>query len=55
MYEEQFDRFGDPIERNILSKYDDEIEGSKKKSNFTIGESATQEWENKRKLLEVSF
>lgn len=52
VYEEQYDEFGYPIERDILGKYNDEI-GKKTKKNFTIGESLVEEIEHKRKLLEI--
>lgn len=52
VYQEEFDHFGEPIERNILSKYDEEV-GGVKKSSFTIGESVEQEREHRRKILEV--
>lgn len=54
VYQEEFDQFGSPIERNILSKYDDETGGGKK-SSFVIGENLEQEREQRRKLLEVNF
>lgn len=52
VYEEQYDEFGNPIERDILGKYNDEI-GKKTKKNFTIGDSLVEEIEQKRKLLEI--
>lgn len=52
VYEETVDEFGNPIERSILNKYDDEIEGGKKKS-FTIGENIDEERAHQRKLLEI--
>lgn len=52
VYEEQFDEFGQPINRNILGKYDEEIDGSKT-NNFVIGENLEAERNQKRKLLEV--
>lgn len=52
VYEEQFDHFGNPIERNILSKYDEELEATAKK-NFTIGEDLEDERSRKRRLMEI--
>lgn len=52
VYEEQYDEFGNPIERDILGKYNDEI-GTKTKKNFTIGDGLVEEIEHKRRLLEV--
>lgn len=54
VYEEQFDHFGNPIERNILSKYDEELEAVAKK-NFTIGENLGDERDRQRRLLEVIY
>jgi len=54
VYEEQYDELGNPIERSVLEKYDDEIEGQpKKRKNFVIGESMDEEREHRRKLLEI--
>lgn len=52
MYEEQFDEFGDHINRNILGKYDEEIDGAKS-SAFSIGENIAEIRDQKRRLLEV--
>ncbi|KAH8260846.1 hypothetical protein KR038_007789 [Drosophila bunnanda] len=54
VYEEQYDELGNPIERSVLEKYDDEIEGQpKKRKNFVIGENVEEEREHRRKLLEI--
>ncbi|KAH8260228.1 hypothetical protein KR026_006641 [Drosophila bipectinata] len=54
VYEEQYDELGNPIERSVLEKYDDEIEGQpKKRKNFVIGENVEEEKEHRRKLLEI--
>lgn len=53
VYQEEVDEFGDPIQRDVLSKYDEEI-GSSNKSFFVLGNSVEQEVAQKRKLLEVS-
>lgn len=53
VYQDEVDEFGHPIERNVLSKYDDEIEGAAKKSSFTIGENVEQEREHRRRLLAI--
>lgn len=52
VYQDEFDQFGQPIERNVLSKYDEETE-SGKKTAFRIGENIAEEREQRRKLLEV--
>lgn len=52
VFEEQFDEFGEPINRNILTKYDEEIDGLKK-SEFKIGETFEDELYRKRRLLEI--
>ncbi|KAG5674371.1 hypothetical protein PVAND_004345 [Polypedilum vanderplanki] len=52
VYEDQYDEFGNFIGRGILSKYDEEIDGSKKPT-FTIGESKDLIQEQQRKALEV--
>lgn len=54
VYEEIVDQFGDPIERNVLSKYDEEI-GSSKKASFVLGSSVEQEAAQKQKLKEVDI
>lgn len=54
VYDEQVDEFGNPIERDILSKYDEDIDGkTKKKKTFTIGQDVEQEIAQKRRLQEV--
>ncbi|EDW64440.1 U4/U6.U5 tri-snRNP-associated protein 1 [Drosophila virilis] len=54
VYEEQYDELGNPIERAILEKYDEDIEGQpQKRKNFLIGENMEEEREHKRKLLEI--
>lgn len=52
VYEEQVDEFGQPIERSLLKKYDEEI-GETKKSSFVIGDSIEEERKRKRKLQEL--
>uniref|UniRef100_A0A336LPB3 CSON000132 protein n=1 Tax=Culicoides sonorensis TaxID=179676 RepID=A0A336LPB3_CULSO len=52
VYEEEVDEFGQPIQRSLLKKYDEEIEGLKK-SSFVIGENAEEERKRKRKLQEL--
>lgn len=54
MYEEQFDQFGDPINRNVLGKYDEEIDGVQS-SSFSIGDNFADAQAQKRRLLEVSL
>lgn len=54
VYEEQFDEFGVQVDRNILGKYDEEIDGTKR-STFSIGENLGEERDRKRRLLEVSL
>lgn len=54
VYEEQYDELGNPIERNILEKYDEDIDGNKLKSkNFIIGENVEEERMHRRRLLEI--
>lgn len=53
VYQDDVDEFGNPIDRNVLSKYDDEIDGAAKQSSFTIGENVEQEREHRRRLLEI--
>ncbi|TDG44770.1 hypothetical protein AWZ03_008826 [Drosophila navojoa] len=54
VYEEQYDELGNPIERAILEKYDEDIEGKpQKRKNFVIGENVEEEREHRRKLLEI--
>lgn len=52
VYEEQYDQFGNFVGRGLLSKYDDEINGSSSKA-FTIGESKELIMQQKRLELEV--
>ncbi|KAJ6628254.1 U4/U6.U5 tri-snRNP-associated protein 1 [Pseudolycoriella hygida] len=52
VYEEQYDEFGEQIHRNILGKYDEEIDGIKPNS-FSIGETLEDERAQKRRLLEI--
>ncbi|XP_017476070.1 PREDICTED: U4/U6.U5 tri-snRNP-associated protein 1 [Rhagoletis zephyria] len=53
VYEEQYDVFGNPIERGILEKYDEDLDGNKKRKDFVIGDSLEEEREHRRKLLEI--
>ncbi|XP_054742488.1 U4/U6.U5 tri-snRNP-associated protein 1 [Anastrepha obliqua] len=53
VYEEQYDEFGNPIERGILEKYDEDLDGNKKKRDFVIGDSLEEEREHQRKLLAI--
>lgn len=53
VYEEQFNEFGEQIDRNVLGKYDEEIDGVKA-STFSIGENLADVMTQKRRLLEVS-
>ncbi|EDV99376.1 GH13064 [Drosophila grimshawi] len=54
VYEEQYDELGNPIERSILEKYDEDVEGQpQKRKNFVIGENLNEEREHRRKLLEI--
>ncbi|XP_075154055.1 U4/U6.U5 tri-snRNP-associated protein 1 [Haematobia irritans] len=54
VYEEQYDELGNPIERGVLEKYDEDLDGNKKKTrNFVIGENIEEEREHRRKLLEI--
>ncbi|KAH8378522.1 hypothetical protein KR093_011799 [Drosophila rubida] len=54
VYEEQYDKLGNPIERAILEKYDDDVDGKPKtRKNFVIGENVEEEREHRRKLLEI--
>lgn len=55
VYEEEVDEFGQPIGRNILGKYDEEIEGGAgKKKTFKIGDNVEEERAHKFRLLQVS-
>lgn len=53
VYDEEYDEYGNPIDRGILGKYDDEIHGDKKKKSFTIGQNIEEERIHQRKLLEI--
>nr|XP_014099711.2 U4/U6.U5 tri-snRNP-associated protein 1 isoform X1 [Bactrocera oleae] len=53
VYEEQYDELGNPIERGVLEKYDEDIDGSKKKREFVIGDNLEEQREHRRKLLEI--
>lgn len=53
VYQDEVDEFGNPIERNVLSKYDEEIDGKGKKKTFTIGQDVEAEIAQKRRLQEV--
>lgn len=52
VYEDDVDEFGQPIGRDVLSKYDEEITGPSRK-RFTLGETVEEEQASKRRLLEV--
>uniref|UniRef100_A0A182IJG7 U4/U6.U5 tri-snRNP-associated protein 1 n=1 Tax=Anopheles atroparvus TaxID=41427 RepID=A0A182IJG7_ANOAO len=51
--QDDVDEFGLPKEREILGKYNEEIEGSHRKRSFVIGTNAEQEAKEKRRLLEI--
>lgn len=53
VYSEEVDEFGDIIQKDVLSKYDEEIGGSQRKQ-FTLGKSVDEEIAQKKKLLEVT-
>ncbi|XP_073821050.1 U4/U6.U5 tri-snRNP-associated protein 1 [Musca autumnalis] len=54
VYEEQYDELGNPIERGILEKYDEDLDGNKKKTKtFVIGENLEKEREHQRRVLEI--
>lgn len=52
VYEEQFDEFGEQINRNVLGKYDEEIDGVQS-SSFSIGTNLSDVRDQKRRLMEV--
>lgn len=55
VYEEQYDHFGNPIERNILGKYDD-VDGNgdaAKSKHFTIGDRPEESGAKQRRLQEI--
>lgn len=54
VYDEEVDDFGNPIQRDILTKYDEEL-GGPKKSTFVLGSSVEQEIAQRKKLLEVQY
>lgn len=53
VYEEQYDMLGNPIDRGVLEKYDEEINAAAKKKNFVIGDNIEERREQQRKLLEI--
>lgn len=54
VYQEEVDEFGTPIDRGVLAKYDEEIDGKrKKKKTFSIGQNVEEEIAQKRRLQEV--
>lgn len=53
VYDDEVDEFGNPIQRDILAKYDEDIPGSKKKKSFVIGQDVENEIAQKRRLQEV--
>ncbi|CAD6998193.1 U4/U6.U5 tri-snRNP-associated protein 1 [Ceratitis capitata] len=53
VYEEQYDKFGNPIQRGILEKYDEDLDGNKKKNEFVIGDNVEEQREHQRKVLEI--
>ncbi|XP_053672828.1 U4/U6.U5 tri-snRNP-associated protein 1 [Anopheles nili] len=50
--QDDVDEFGMPKEREVLGKYNEEIEGQRK-SSFVIGSNAEHEAQEKRRLLEI--
>lgn len=52
VYEEQYDEFGNFIQRGVLGKYDDEIDGNRP-TTFTLGESKELLLEQQRKAMEI--
>lgn len=53
VYDEEVDEFGNIIQKDVLSKYDDEIGGPTRKQ-FILGKSIDEEIAQKKKLLEVT-
>ncbi|CAG9809607.1 unnamed protein product [Chironomus riparius] len=53
VYEDQYDQFGNFIDRGVLAKYDDDIDASAQKSSFVIGESRELIRQQQRKAMEV--
>lgn len=54
VFQDEVDEFGNPVERNVLGKYDEEIDGTKKKT-FNIGHDVEAEIAQKRRLQEVGL
>lgn len=52
VYEEQYDQFGNHIQRSVLGKYDEEIETTNS-TTFTLGESKELIQENQRRAMEI--
>ncbi|XP_052895263.1 U4/U6.U5 tri-snRNP-associated protein 1 [Anopheles moucheti] len=50
--QDDVDEYGMPKQREVLGKYNEEIEGQRK-SSFVIGSNAEQEAQEKRRLLEI--
>lgn len=55
VFDEEVDEFGNPVSRDILSKYDEDIDGlsKRKKKSFKIGQNVEEEIAQKRRLQEV--
>lgn len=54
VYEDQYDEFGNFIPRNILGKYDEDMDGNPAQSSvFMLGESKELLQENQRRAMEV--
>ncbi|XP_044754550.1 U4/U6.U5 tri-snRNP-associated protein 1 [Coccinella septempunctata] len=51
-FEEEFDQFGNPIEKSVLSKYDEEIHGEKKET-FTLGSDISFEARKQQAISEA--
>ncbi|KAK9877052.1 hypothetical protein WA026_016080 [Henosepilachna vigintioctopunctata] len=51
-FEEEFDQFGNPIEKSVLSKYDEEINGLKK-AGFTLGSDISFEARKQQAMNEA--
>nr|XP_040234929.2 U4/U6.U5 tri-snRNP-associated protein 1 [Anopheles coluzzii] len=51
--QDEVDEFGMPKQREVLGKYNEEIEGGHRKSSFVIGSNAEQEAQERRRLLEI--
>ncbi|XP_045473906.1 U4/U6.U5 tri-snRNP-associated protein 1 isoform X2 [Harmonia axyridis] len=51
-FEEEFDQFGNPIEKSVLSKYDEEIDGEKK-DTFLLGSNISFESRKQQALSEA--